>query len=247
MKIEQFFEKCRLKTRTDFIFWKCWRRRWRRWSMTTKNRSVMEWIFSPLIFGRRDLNTFNYPQLSKFRRNQNWTWRSWFKSLMFGVWSLDRRDKETHSFEMESFILHCFHISLIILFLRNFLIQFQHSVAYDCDAVTYFDHVTIKSKSESSSGQSNQPAVSLTRDIIQRKVPEFVWFPDISIHHPERRRRKMVRIYHKVMLWKEYNLNFAVKKSCNILLRSIRNLKISVKLRSLKRNWFILDSLNKIL
>ena len=136
---------------------------------------------------------------------------------------------------------------LIILFLRNFLIQFQHSVAYDCDAVTYFDHVTIKSKSESSSGQSNQPAVSLTRDIIQRKVPEFVWFPDISIHHPERRRRKMVRIYHKVMLWKEYNLNFAVKKSCNILLRSTRNLKISVKLRSLKRNWFILDSLNKIL
>ena len=216
-----------------------------KWS--TKNRSVMEWIFFPLIFGRRDLNTFNYPQLSKFRRNQNWTWRSWFKSLMFGVWSLDRRDKETHSFEMESFILHCFHISLIILFLRNFLIQFQHSVAYDCDAVTYFDHVTIKSKSESSSGQSNQPAVSLTRDIIQRKVPEFVWFPDISIHHPERRRRKMVRIYHKVMLWKEYNLNFAVKKSCNILLRSIRNLKISVKLRSLKRNWFILDSLNKIL
>ena len=111
-----------------------------KWS--TKNRSVMEWIFFPLIFGRRDLNTFNYPQLSKFRRNQNWTWRSWFKSLMFGVWSLDRRDKETHSFEMESFILHCFQISLIILFLRNFLIQFQHSLAYDFDAVTYFDHVT---------------------------------------------------------------------------------------------------------
>ena len=108
--------------------------------------------FFPLVFGRRGLNTFNYPQLSKFRRNQNWTWRSWFKSLMFGVWSLDRRDKETHSFEMESFILHCFQISLIILFLRNFLIQFQHGVSYDCDAVTNLDHVTTKSKSESSSG-----------------------------------------------------------------------------------------------
>ena len=140
MNIEQFFEKCRLKTRTDFIVWKCWRSRT---TMVDDNEESKCYgmNFFPLVFGRRDLNTFNYPQLSKFRRNQNWTWRSWFKSQMFGFWSPDHRDKETYSFEMASFILHWFHISLIMLFLRNFLIQFQHCVSYDYDAVTNFDQI----------------------------------------------------------------------------------------------------------
>ena len=78
MNIEQFFENCRLKTRTDFIVWKCWRRRT---TMVDDNEESKCYgmNFFPLVFGRRGLNTFNYPQLSKFRRNQNWTWRSWFK------------------------------------------------------------------------------------------------------------------------------------------------------------------------